>query len=78
VLGSTDGLRPAESWPDLLPQTRVQPDTRHRFLLADGAEVSHVCLQVFPDGGLARLRVFGELTQAGDAMLRQRYVDCVP
>jgi allantoicase len=77
VLGSTDGSLPAESWPDLLPQTPVQPDTRHRFLLDDSTEVSHMCLQVFPDGGLARLRVLGELTQAGMTRLRQAYLDCL-
>ncbi len=78
VLGTSEGSQPAESWPVLLPQTPVQPDTRHRFLVPDAAEVTHVCLQVFPDGGLARLRLLGELTAAGLAGLRQAYLDSLP
>ena len=50
-----------ESWAELLPRTRVQPDTRHQFPVAVPDVVTHVRLDVFPDGGLARLRVLGEL-----------------
>jgi allantoicase len=56
-----------DTWTELLPRTRVQPDTRHQFLVASDQPVSHVRLDVYPDGGLARLRVFGELSGAGPA-----------
>lgn len=49
---------------DLLPRTEVQPDTRHVFPVGPPASeqvVDHVRLDVYPDGGLARLRVLGEL-----------------
>jgi allantoicase len=45
----------------LVPKTRLQPDTRHLFTVEDQPPVSQVRLDVFPDGGLARLRVWGEL-----------------
>lgn len=48
-------------WTELLPRTRVQPDTRHQLPVTGGGTVTHVRLDVFPDGGLARLRVLGEL-----------------
>ena len=54
-------LQDVESWTELLPRTRVQPDTRHQFPVAAPDVVTHVRLDVFPDGGLARLRVLGEL-----------------
>lgn len=47
---------------ELLPRTQVQPDTRHHFLVAVDHPVTHVRLDVFPDGGMARLRVLGELS----------------
>ena len=53
-----------EQWVELLPRTDVQPDTRHVFPVAaggDGQPVEHVRLDVYPDGGLARFRVLGEL-----------------
>ena len=51
-------------WVELLPRTDVQPDTRHVFpvaLTAAAETVEHVRVDVYPDGGLARLRVLGEL-----------------
>ena len=47
------------AWLDLLARTRLQPDTRHRFPLDDVAVATHVRLDVFPDGGMARLRLHG-------------------
>jgi allantoicase len=51
----------AAEWVDLVPRQRSQPDTRHRFLVEAAGPVTHVRLDVYPDGGLARLRVWGEL-----------------
>jgi allantoicase len=65
-------------WQELLPRTRLQPDTRHRFLVRGGQPVTHVRLEVFPDGGVARLRVRGDLTQDGLAALRERYQATLP
>ncbi|MEV0666738.1 allantoicase [Actinomadura luteofluorescens] len=44
----------------ILPRTRLQPDTRHRFRLKT-PEVAEVRLDIYPDGGLARLRLWGSL-----------------
>ncbi len=53
------GLDEPEAWFELLPVTRLQPDTRHRFAIAAPAEVTHVRMDVYPDGGMARLRMLG-------------------
>ncbi|MGB7237824.1 MAG: allantoicase, partial [Rhodococcus sp. (in: high G+C Gram-positive bacteria)] len=37
------------------------PDTRHRFLLDHTEPVSEVRMDIYPDGGMARLRLFGDL-----------------
>ncbi|WP_432988229.1 allantoicase [Dactylosporangium sp. CA-233914] len=50
------------AWFDLLPRTRLQPDTRHRFRLDSPHEATHVRLDIYPDGGMARLRLWGETT----------------
>jgi allantoicase len=57
---------------ELLPRTALQPDTRHRFRVPT-APVTHVRMDVFPDGGLARLRLHGHLTEAGRAELVSRW-----
>src|SRR4051812_25510886 len=62
----------------LLPRTRLQPDTRHRFVLPNAPGVARVRLDVFPDGGMARLRLWGRPTAAGRAALGRRWFDALP
>jgi allantoicase len=54
----------------LVPKTRLQPDTRHHFVTEVETPVTHVRLDVFPDGGVARLRVHGEIERAALAAMR--------
>lgn len=71
---SLSGRSGAGDWVPLLARTRVQPDCRHRFRLAeDGPEVSEVRLDIYPDGGMGRLRLFGDLTPAAEQTLRTRW-----
>jgi allantoicase len=56
----------------LLPRTRLQPDTRHRFRI-ETPEVTHVRVNIYPDGGLARLRLWGTLTPAAEQTLITRW-----
>ena len=62
-------------WVELLPRQRLQPDTSHKFRLAAGPEVTHARLDIFPDGGMARVRLHGELSAAGRAALAIRWFD---
>jgi allantoicase len=62
----------AGGW-ELLPRTRLQPDTRHRFRVDSRQTVTQVRLDVFPDGGLARFRLYGELTPAALAAAGARW-----
>lgn len=50
-------------WRQLLPDTKLQPHTRHTFVseLADLGDVTHARLNIFPDGGVSRLRLFGRI-----------------
>jgi allantoicase len=61
------------AWFELLPRTRLLPDTAHRFRLGAGSTVTHVRLDIFPDGGIARLRLYGSLSPAGLADLERRW-----
>ncbi|PRC43137.1 allantoicase, partial [Mycobacterium sp. ITM-2017-0098] len=60
-------------WFDLLEQTELQPDTRHRFLLAAERPVTEARMDIYPDGGMARLRLFGRLTPDGLAKVHDRW-----
>ena len=51
---------PKSEWRPLLAQSPLQPHSRHRFdELTDIGPVTHARLSIFPDGGIARLRLFG-------------------
>jgi allantoicase len=54
---------PTVTWNCVLPRTILQAHTRHYFdqELRDAGTASHLRFNIFPDGGVSRLRVFGEL-----------------
>ena len=56
---------------EILPRTKLLPDARHVFVdqLNDVGPVRQVRLNVYPDGGVARLRVYGKATD--DAKWRE-------
>jgi allantoicase len=51
------------SWSEILPRTPLKADQRHAFTsaLSKVGPVSHVRLNIFPDGGISRLRVYGRV-----------------
>jgi allantoicase len=73
-----DGPDDPAAWAELLPRTRLQPDTRHLFRLPATGEVTDVRLDVYPDGGLARLRLYGDLSAQGRAALGLRWLNSLP
>jgi allantoicase len=51
----------AARWTEILPRTRLVGDTRNAFAIACPERFTHVKLEIFPDGGVARLRIHGEV-----------------
>lgn len=66
------------AWFEILPRTRLQPDTRHRFPVDGAATATDVRLDIFPDGGLARLRLPGRLAPEERTRLRRRWSESLP
>jgi allantoicase len=54
----TGSLDVEADWFDVLPAVPLSPDTPHRFRVAPARAATHVRLDIFPDGGMARLRLF--------------------
>ena len=63
---------------DLVPRTALQPDTRHRFAVPGAPVAEQARLDVYPDGGLARLRVWGAPTPAAWESLASRFLQVLP
>jgi len=48
-------------WAEIVPRSPLLGDTLNTFAVADQRRFTHVRLSVFPDGGVARLRVLGRV-----------------
>jgi len=53
----TDAAMP---WRTLLPKSPLAGDTQNRFAVSCLSRVTHLRFKIYPDGGVARLRVHGE------------------
>jgi allantoicase len=51
----------ADYWRPILPEVELGPDQKHVFEMEvlDHSPVSHVRLDIYPDGGVSRLRLYG-------------------
>lgn len=52
----------ATRWVVLLPETRLEGDKRNMIAVENAGRFTHLRLKIYPDGGVARLRVHGEVT----------------
>jgi allantoicase len=52
---------PAAAWTEILPRSALKGDARNAFDIRDPGRFTHLRLNIFPDGGVARLRVHGEV-----------------
>lgn len=50
---------PATKWETLLPESQLQGDSKNYFEVSAPQRVTHLRFKIFPDGGVARLRVHG-------------------
>jgi len=57
-------LNNAVIWQVVLPEQKLSADTEHTFIKEIVATdlFTHVRLNIFPDGGVSRLRLFGKIS----------------
>ena len=48
-------------WTEVLPQTPLKGDSQNLFPISHDARFTHVRVKIYPDGGVARLRLYGEV-----------------
>ena len=61
----TDDVVNAIHWQTLLPQQKLSADHEHHYKQEVNAlgTITHVRLNIFPDGGVSRLRIFGKISK---------------
>lgn len=50
-------------WKPLVHETPVEAHARHQFFVTEHNPATHVRLNIYPDGGVARLRLIGRVTR---------------
>ena len=59
------------AWVPLVPRSPLAGDAKNAFPVGDARLCTHVRLSIFPDGGVARLRVHGEPVPDWEALARK-------
>jgi allantoicase len=62
-------------WSEILPRTRLDGDTHNLFAVERAVLATHVRLRIFPDGGIARLRVHGDVVPDWGRLRRRCEID---
>jgi allantoicase len=62
-------------WTEILPRTPLKGDTHNLFAVDAAIAATHVRLRIFPDGGVARLRVHGDVVPDWERLRRRGEVD---
>ncbi|MGB6546129.1 MAG: allantoicase [Candidatus Acidiferrales bacterium] len=63
-------LDTANVWTEILPESVLIGDSQNRFHITSPGRFTHLRFKIFPDGGVARLRVHGEVLPDWDAIAR--------
>ena len=71
----TELLDEAVQWSSLLPQVPLKGDTRNRFAIESDERITHLRFKIYPDGGVARLRVYGEVVPDWERLKRAGHID---
>ncbi len=57
-------------WKEILPKTSLKGDAENLFAIEHDGRVTHLRLSIYPDGGVARLRVYGQAAPDWEALER--------
>ncbi len=58
---SPDDLHDPKIWTEILAKSPLNPGSQHYYAIDDQRVWSHLKLHIYPDGGVARLKVYGEV-----------------
>lgn len=63
------------SWTEVLPQASLQGDSQNRFAFEFNRRTTHLRFHIYPDGGVARLRVHGDVVPDWTKLESQGQID---
>jgi len=62
-------------WTEILPKSPLDPGSQHFFEIADDQIWSHLRLHIYPDGGVARFKVYGDVYKDWNTVNAEEEID---
>lgn len=62
-------------WKEILPKSPLDPGSQNFYTIKDRNIYSHLRLNIYPDGGVARLKVYGEVFKDWNAVNEKEQID---
>ncbi len=64
-------------WQEILPKSHLNAGSQNFYACEKSELFTHICLHIYPDGGVARLRVYGEVFKDWSAIAADEEMDLV-
>jgi allantoicase len=61
----------SEGWAEIVPRTALEGNAKNLFDVRHADRITHLRFSIFPDGGVARLRVYGEVVPDWARLVRR-------
>lgn len=61
-LPASELIEQSKDWPELLGAQNLSANSEHEFMIENPNPITHIRLNIYPDGGVSRLRLFGNIT----------------
>ena len=65
----------AIGWKEILPKSALDPGSQNFYEIADHTVYTHLRLNIYPDGGVARLKVYGEVFKDWNLLNENEVID---
>ena len=67
----------ADDWVEILPKSTLDPGSQNLYEINSDSEWTHLRLHIYPDGGVARLKVYGEVKPDWSEVAADQLIDLV-
>lgn len=66
-----------EDWHEILTKSSLEPGSQNLYEIISNNEWTHIRLHIYPDGGVARLRVYGDVKPDWSQLASDQIIDLV-
>ncbi len=64
-----------DEWTEILPKSPLDPGSQHFFEIENSNQFTHMKLHIYPDGGVARLKIYGEVKKDWEDVNSMELID---